>query len=214
MAKSFPESLLSQWTKTNTKNNNTDSRNNTAVANSTNIDSTTTTTATKVVNSQFLPDVVLLTESLQESQGSCCDNGRYYFSNCGNWWYHCPLWGLSNFSQSIWFRFGENGVAMPPITVHQGTCSYTTERILCALPDGCSHRIPILKNRTTTVNGSNNRNTDAVASSSSYMNLHCDEMPIVRINEAISESVDSVVRAERLRRIKKEKKKLKNRRMI
>ncbi len=32
----------------------------------------------------------VFTENLSLSTGSCCDNGRYIFANCGNWWYNCP----------------------------------------------------------------------------------------------------------------------------
>lgn len=28
----------------------------------------------------------LITENATEAVGSCCDNGRYLFGDCGNWW--------------------------------------------------------------------------------------------------------------------------------
>ena len=37
-----------------------------------------------------LANVTIITESELEAQGSCCDNGRFVFPSCHNFWYLCP----------------------------------------------------------------------------------------------------------------------------
>ena len=58
-----------------------------------------------------LVDVELITENETVAVGSCCDNGRFIFKECGNWWYNCEQWGLQNYTQ--WVRFGKFGFTMP-----------------------------------------------------------------------------------------------------
>ena len=68
--------------------------------------------------------------------GSCCDNGRYVFQDCGSWWYHCKEYGLKN--HNVWLRFGRSGYTMPLSTEHQATCSYSRTKKVCELPPGCN----------------------------------------------------------------------------
>eukprot|EP01034_Spumella_vulgaris_P025124 gene25124-31543_t len=63
---------------------------------------------------------VLTVENITESVGSCCDNGRYLFKDCGSWWYNCPLWGKVNLHH--WIQFDRTGLTMPLATEHQ--CHY------------------------------------------------------------------------------------------
>jgi len=52
----------------------------------------------------------------EDPLGSCCDDGRFMFAPCGNWWYNCPEWGLRNFTD--WMRFGDVGFTLPTGTEH------------------------------------------------------------------------------------------------
>jgi hypothetical protein len=84
-------------------------------------------------NYQKLPDVQLITETnLPELTGSCCDNARFDFPDCGNWWYYCQQWGLKN--HTVWLQYGLHGFTMPLSTEHQGICSYSPNQVLCELP--------------------------------------------------------------------------------
>jgi hypothetical protein len=84
-------------------------------------------------NYQILSGVNLITEStLAEVPGSCCDNARFAFRDCGNWWYYCQQWGVKN--HTVWLQYGSNGFTMPLSTEHQGICSYSPNQILCPLP--------------------------------------------------------------------------------
>jgi len=76
----------------------------------------------------------------EDPLGSCCDDGRFYFANCGNWWYNCPNWGLRNFSS--WVRFGEFGYTLPTGTEHGARCAYSQARKLCPVPVPCGARVP------------------------------------------------------------------------
>ena len=84
----------------------------------------------------------LVTITVEESDpiGSCCDNGRVKFRNCGNHWFLCPHWGLVNHTK--WIQFGESGLKMPISTAHQATCHPTPTKTLCPLPPNCAIRIP------------------------------------------------------------------------
>eukprot|EP01035_Chromulina_nebulosa_P021774 gene21774-28176_t len=86
-----------------------------------------------------LLNVIFVTEDVIP-KGSCCDNGRFVFKDCGGWWYNCERWGLSNYT--TWIRFGKYGWTLPLATEHQGRCNYSPERITCPLPDNCQSRIP------------------------------------------------------------------------
>jgi len=90
-----------------------------------------------------------LVESLQDKRviiehedplGSCCDDGRFYFAPCGNWWYNCPEWGLRNFTD--WMRFGTQGYSLPTGTEHGARCLYSEMRKLCPVPIKCPARVP------------------------------------------------------------------------
>jgi hypothetical protein len=41
-----------------------------------------------------LPNSTLVTLELRGFTGSCCDSGRLQVTDCGQWWYQCPAWGL------------------------------------------------------------------------------------------------------------------------
>ena len=82
----------------------------------------------------------LITENPTEPIGSCCDNGRFIFKDCGNWWYNCENWGLQNYTQ--WIQFGSNGFTMPLGTEHKGRCQYSSDKITCPLPKDCSRKLP------------------------------------------------------------------------
>ena len=83
----------------------------------------------------------IITEKYTIPTGSCCDNGRFVFKDCGNWWYNCKQWGLSNFTD--WIRFGEKGYSLPLGTEHQGRCKYNNQKIMCDLPSDCHNRVPL-----------------------------------------------------------------------
>lgn len=76
----------------------------------------------------------------EDPLGSCCDNGRFYFANCGNWWYNCEHWGLRNFTD--WIRFGEYGYTLPLGSEHGARCTYSEARKLCPVPLHCQARVP------------------------------------------------------------------------
>jgi len=84
--------------------------------------------------------VALETEDAYLPKGSCCDNGRFDFRDCGNWWYYCPNYGLANFT--TWIRFGEHGFTLPLGTEHRARCLYSRQRKTCSLPTGCKYRVP------------------------------------------------------------------------
>lgn len=81
---------------------------------------------------------IMITENITEAAGSCCDNGRYKFAECGNWWYWCPKWGT--LSLHYWMQFDKTGLTMPMITEHQANCVYSPQRQLCTVPAECKYR--------------------------------------------------------------------------
>ena len=92
---------------------------------------------------QNIPDIKVYQQSLRRNNvGQCCDNGRFHFSQCNTWWYHCPKWGLANYT--AWVKFGDHGLYSPAGTVHQATCKYSNEAnpAPCPLKDGCDVRVP------------------------------------------------------------------------
>jgi hypothetical protein len=91
-----------------------------------------------MVNLLNLQHVNLITENASLPVGSCCDNGRFKFPECGTWWYNCKEWGLRNYT--TWLRFGKFGFTMPAGTEHRARCSYSTEKRLCEIPEGCATR--------------------------------------------------------------------------
>ena len=109
---------------------------------------------------QNIPDVHLITENSTQVMGSCCDNGRYQFGNCGGWWYNCKEFGLKNHKD--WIRFGRHGLTMPLSTEHQATCRYSRARVVCPMPDKCKFRTP------------------RWISKKEYAADVCEEMPIIR----------------------------------
>jgi hypothetical protein len=54
--------------------------------------------------------ISLVTENINESRGSCCDDGRFVFADCNTWWYKCKEYGLQN--HRVWLRFGYSGFTM------------------------------------------------------------------------------------------------------
>ena len=109
---------------------------------------------------QNIPDVHLITENSTQVMGSCCDDGRYQFGNCGGWWYNCKEFGLKNHKD--WIRFGRHGLTMPLSTEHQAICKYTRTRISCPMPEKCNFRTP------------------RWVSKKDYAADVCEEMPMVR----------------------------------
>jgi len=95
-----------------------------------------------------LSSIVLITENDTLSRGSCCDDGRFIFNNCKNWWYNCQEWGLTNYTK--WVRFGESGYPMPFGSEHQAKCSYSPTKVLCPVPKTCKSRFPYRKEDATT----------------------------------------------------------------
>jgi len=87
-----------------------------------------------------LNNISIITEDMISPRGSCCDDGRFVFSSCDNWWYRCPDYGLHNYSS--WIRFGHSGFSMPQGTEHQAKCKYSKKRISCPKPATCSNIIP------------------------------------------------------------------------
>ena len=88
---------------------------------------------------ESLKDKRLIVEH-EDPLGSCCDNGRFYFAPCGNWWYNCPDWGLRNYTD--WIRFGDKGYTLPTGTEHAARCVYSEMRKLCPKPINCKARVP------------------------------------------------------------------------
>jgi hypothetical protein len=79
--------------------------------------------------------VRLITENGTLPVGSCCDDGRFRFADCKNWWYNCPSWGIRNYT--TWVRFGKSGLPFPAGSEHQARCSYSPTKRLCEVPVGC-----------------------------------------------------------------------------
>eukprot|EP01034_Spumella_vulgaris_P025887 gene25887-32394_t len=77
-------------------------------------------------------------ENVTESVGSCCDNGRYKFADCGNWWYNCKQHGKINLH--YWLQFDKTGLTMPLSTEHMGNCVYSPTKQLCSVPGECKYR--------------------------------------------------------------------------
>jgi hypothetical protein len=88
-----------------------------------------------------LSHIQLATEDDRVSRGSCCDDGRYVFAPCGNWWYNCPNWGLANYTQ--WIRFSRAGFTMPTGSEHGAKCTYSPEKRVCPRPQECKRRVPV-----------------------------------------------------------------------
>lgn len=88
-----------------------------------------------VLDEHRLQDVELITEDATAISGSCCDDGKFVFKECGNFWYNCQMSGLVDIK--TWIRFGKNGLTMS-LTEHKGRCVYSSERQLCAIPTECS----------------------------------------------------------------------------
>ena len=84
-----------------------------------------------------LKHVSLISEAVSNIRGSCCDDGRFIFKECGNWWYNCQTYGLRNLTS--FFRFGTNGFTMS-LTEHMGRCVYSPSRRACELPADCSEQ--------------------------------------------------------------------------
>jgi hypothetical protein len=84
-----------------------------------------------------LKNVTIVTEALSIIAGSCCDDGRYVFQNCNNWWYNCPKYGLSNLTTFL--RFGAHGFTMA-ITEHMGRCKHSKHRKTCDFDPGCTEK--------------------------------------------------------------------------
>ena len=87
--------------------------------------------------------MTLVIENATLTRGSCCDNGRFNFKDCGNWWYNCHDFGLRNFT--TWLKFGHNGFTMPAGTEHKGRCSYSIHRIQCPGDSGSCSGSPRLE---------------------------------------------------------------------
>ena len=87
-----------------------------------------------------MANVELITQDLIHIKGSCCDNGRFIFKDCGSWWYNCENWGASNYT--TWIQYSEYGFSMPLGTEHKGRCQYFPEKRTCPIPEDCSKRSP------------------------------------------------------------------------
>jgi hypothetical protein len=85
-----------------------------------------------------LRHVTLISEGVGNIRGSCCDDGRYLFKECGNWWYNCQTYGLRNLTNFL--RFGANGFTMS-LTEHMGRCVYSPTRRTCERPIECSQQM-------------------------------------------------------------------------
>ncbi len=79
-------------------------------------------------------------EKTYRVKGTCCDNGRFIFRNCGNWWYNCESYGLSDIK--TWVKIGDYGFPFPLATAHKGQCLYSPERIKCNVDKDCLTPIP------------------------------------------------------------------------
>ena len=87
-------------------------------------------------------------------KGSCCDNGRFIFKDCNNWWYNCKEYGLINSETWLLFTSQErfenvnknqskiSSYSFPVITEHQGRCKYSKRRKKCPIPINCKNWIP------------------------------------------------------------------------
>lgn len=79
-------------------------------------------------------------EAYADSIGSCCDDGRFVFQPCDNFWYYCHEWGLLNYS-SCWMQHGAGSFTFPCGTAHQARCEYFSERTLCPSPSSCASAV-------------------------------------------------------------------------
>lgn len=87
-----------------------------------------------------LRKVELVVEDAWMPKGSCCDDGRFVFGNCGNWWYNCPSYGLQNYT--TWARFGDDGFTIPLATPHSAKCIYHSKKRKCPKPLTCKRKNP------------------------------------------------------------------------
>lgn len=90
------------------------------------------------LNTYRLKSVEIIVEDAVSPIGSCCDDGRFVFADCGNWWYNCPFYGIQNYTK--WLRFGPNAYTLPTGTEHRAKCSYYSSKITCPLPASCDLR--------------------------------------------------------------------------
>ncbi len=84
-----------------------------------------------------MQDKEVVVEDPVEPRGSCCDDGRFVFPDCGNWWYNCPFFGLHQ--AETWVQFNEpnqkyGSYAYPLMTEHKAKCKYSTTKQLCPVP--------------------------------------------------------------------------------
>jgi hypothetical protein len=86
----------------------------------------------------------ILIEPSSSASGSCCDDGRYIFPQCFDWWYFCSLQNVSS-----WIKFTEHGLSMPLVTEHKAKCTYSPQQRVCNQPPDCSVRVPIGWDKST-----------------------------------------------------------------
>ena len=116
----------------------------------------------------------LITEEV-DPIGSCCDNGRIEFRDCGNFWWYCKEWGVKNFTK--WIQFGKTGLTMPISTEHQATCHYSKTITQCPLPMNCTIRIPINKKDECIIDFNARQNQSTIEI---YNSGVCTRIPIIR----------------------------------
>ena len=87
-----------------------------------------------------LEKVRIITEH-EDPLGSCCDDGRFIFADCKNWWYNCKEWGVRNYTD--WIRFGIKGYTQMTGSEHAARCKYSDTKQLCPAPKNCASRVPM-----------------------------------------------------------------------
>ena len=94
-------------------------------------------------------------ENILFPSGSCCDDGRFVFKDCKNWWYNCEEYGLTDSEKWLLLTNSEikksskenplssvKSFSVPLITEHKGKCKYSETRQLCPMPKSCKQRVP------------------------------------------------------------------------
>ena len=88
---------------------------------------------------RMLDEATLEIENTEIAQGSCCDDGRFAFAPCKNgFWHFCKDWGLRNYT--TWLKYGDSGMTFFAGSAHQAKCSYSAQRRVCEVPEGCFAR--------------------------------------------------------------------------
>lgn len=149
----------------------------------------------KTLNVDAVKDKIVA-ENILFPSGSCCDDGRFMFRDCKNWWYNCEEYGLKDSEKWLLLTNSEikksssgnplssvKSFSIPTITEHKGKCKYSETRQLCPIPKSCKQRVPdedggvpVLKVETVK-DSKGKQETQRIAGDG--VNAPCNEMDII-----------------------------------